>query len=183
MICFDWIGVLLQRDEKYAPDPLVDQVDVRIGRVTDDRRFMEQALQDFELNRVEWNAVLEKIACKYQPFNPIWALLPELKKRYRLGVINNGTHLTFPWFGKRFEIDHQFDLFLSSGQAGCCKPEAGIYYQACQKLKAAPGECLFMDDMEDNVRGASAVGMRAIHWPDPISGFRAFQTWLRCEAG
>ncbi len=182
-ILFDLMGVLLRPSTDYVPDKLVEAVDDRVGRVTDDRHFKDEIQQEFHLTDPEFEDVMARIAGKYATFPPLWALLPELKVRYKLGVINNGTSLTFPWFNSRLGMDRNFDLYLSSGLAGVSKPAAGIYLEACRRLGVAPEECLFMDDLERNVHGAQEVGMQAIHWSGHAAGFRAFQDWLAGEAG
>ena len=177
-ILFDMMGVLLRRRDDYVPDPLVDAVDDRIGSVTDDEYFRAEIRREFHLAGPAFEDLLAHIPPKYEAFAPLWELLPDLRKRYKLAIVNNGTSLTFPWFNARYKIERSFDLYLASGQAGIAKPEAGIYQQACRKLGVAPEECLFMDDLEKNVEGARQVGMQAIHWPDLAAGLSAFKDWL-----
>jgi HAD superfamily hydrolase (TIGR01509 family) len=182
-ILFDMMGVLLRRRDDYVPEPLVDAVDDRIGSVTDDARFREEVQRDFQLTGQQFQVVLSRVPPKYEAFAPLWELLPGLRERFKIAVVNNGTSLTFPWFDARFGIARSFDLYLASGQAGVAKPEAGIYELACRKLGVEPGECIFMDDSEKNVAGARRLGMQTIHWPDPETGLLRFQGWLDREAG
>lgn len=56
-----------------------------------------------------------------------------------------------------------FDAVLISGEVGLRKPEAEIYLLAAQRLGLAPSECVFVDDLAINVRGAVAVGMVGVH--------------------
>lgn len=39
------------------------------------------------------------------------------------------------------------------------KPEPGIYLHAARLLGLEPQQCVFVDDLPSNVRGAAAVGM------------------------
>ena len=182
-ILFDMMGVLLRRRDDYVPEPLLDAVDDRIGSVTDDALFRRGIRREFRLMDAQFKQIVARIPAKYEAFTPLWELLPELRRRYKLGIVNNGTSLTFPWFDARFGIQRSFDLYLASGQAGVAKPEAGIYELACRKLGVRPGECLFMDDSEKNVAAAHRLGIQAIHWPDQATGLRLFQAWLAREAG
>jgi len=52
-----------------------------------------------------------------------------------------------------------FDAVLISGEVGLRKPEAEIYLLAAERLGLSPSECVFVDDLAINVRGAIAVGM------------------------
>lgn len=56
-----------------------------------------------------------------------------------------------------------FDAVLISGEVGLRKPEPEIYLLAAERLKLAPNECVFVDDLAINVRGATAVGMVGVH--------------------
>jgi 2-haloacid dehalogenase len=42
------------------------------------------------------------------------------------------------------------------------KPGPEIFGEAVRRAGVGAGECAFIDDMEENVRGAAAVGLRGI---------------------
>jgi epoxide hydrolase-like predicted phosphatase len=181
-ILFDLVGVLLFQREDYSPDALVDAVDSLIGRTTDDARLQAEVRDQFHLTGPEFEQVMLRVAGKYAAFSPVWEILPGLRKRYRLGIINNGTWLTFDAFNTRYGLEQNFDLFLSSAREGICKPDERIYRLACERLHVLPEECLFMDDVPQNISGAGQIGMKTIHWPDRQAGFRRFREWLDSEA-
>lgn len=56
-----------------------------------------------------------------------------------------------------------FDAVLISGEVGLRKPEPEIYLLAAERLGLSPDECVFVDDLKINVRGAVAVGMVGVH--------------------
>jgi putative hydrolase of the HAD superfamily len=62
-----------------------------------------------------------------------------------------------------------FDAVVISGEVGMRKPEARIFHHTAELLGAAPGECVFVDDLEANVKAAVDVGMTGVHHTDPIS--------------
>jgi putative hydrolase of the HAD superfamily len=51
-----------------------------------------------------------------------------------------------------------------SAEVGVVKPDSRIYRKALETLNVAPAESVFLDDFPDNVAGARAVGMQAIHF-------------------
>ncbi|MDQ6837838.1 MAG: HAD family phosphatase [Actinomycetota bacterium] len=62
-----------------------------------------------------------------------------------------------------------FSPRLFSARMGLTKPDPSIYHQALYALSAAPGDVWFIDDREDNVDAASALGINAIHYRgDPV---------------
>jgi putative hydrolase of the HAD superfamily len=46
------------------------------------------------------------------------------------------------------------------------KPDPRIYRELCERLDLLPEEVVLLDDVEANVDGARAVGMRAIAFVD-----------------
>jgi HAD superfamily hydrolase (TIGR01509 family) len=173
-IFFDLVGVLLFPKTNPGRNSLRDKIDQRIGRVTDDARFKEEMLCEYDLSENELNQILQSVVDKYEPYAPLWKRLPQLKDHYKLGIINNGTALTYPFFEEKYHLSQKFDVIIVSAIAGVCKPEPAIYLQACQKTGSSPQNCLFMDDSRENITGAQMVGMQTIHWPDRENGFQAF---------
>ena len=55
-----------------------------------------------------------------------------------------------------------FDQAVISGDVGMHKPEPEIYLLACERLGVEPANCVFVDDLRENVAGAERVGMTAI---------------------
>ena len=68
------------------------------------------------------------------------------------------------------EIDQElFDTVLLSGELGFGKPDPRIYLLAASRLELAPEDCVFVDDLVSNVRGAAGVGMVGVHHEDVCS--------------
>ena len=51
------------------------------------------------------------------------------------------------------------DLLLLSGQTGLRKPRPEAFADAAARLGVAPGECVHVDDLVENVQGAVAAGL------------------------
>ena len=54
------------------------------------------------------------------------------------------------------------DKRFLSYELGMIKPDAKIYQHVLKQLKAAPQETLFIDDLEENISAAQALGMNGI---------------------
>jgi epoxide hydrolase-like predicted phosphatase len=63
----------------------------------------------------------------------------------------------------RDDWEELFDVVVISGEVGMRKPEPEIYAEVCRRLAVEPDECVFVDDLAPNVRGAVAVGMVGVH--------------------
>ncbi|MBI4758255.1 MAG: HAD-IA family hydrolase, partial [Chloroflexi bacterium] len=111
---------------------------------------------------------------KYEPYPPLWDYLPKLRNQFRLGIVNNGTYLTYPLFEEKYHLNQLFDVFISSAVEGVRKPNPSIYVRASQKLGVSPERCLFMDDSVENIEGARRVGMQTVHWKSKEIGFQQF---------
>jgi putative hydrolase of the HAD superfamily len=59
-----------------------------------------------------------------------------------------------------------FDTAVISGEVGLRKPEPEIYRLVASRLGVLPAQCVFVDDLAPNVRGAVAVGMVGVHHLD-----------------
>ena len=67
----------------------------------------------------------------------------------------------------RFEhFDTLFDAVVISGEVGLRKPDPAIYALAARELGVEPSSCVFVDDIDANVRGAVAAGMVGVHHRD-----------------
>jgi FMN phosphatase YigB (HAD superfamily) len=69
----------------------------------------------------------------------------------------------------KIALDRKFpELFPASRgnffsyEMGLHKPDPQIYLNACEGIGAAPEDGVFLDDMEENVKGAESIGMRSI---------------------
>jgi putative hydrolase of the HAD superfamily len=84
-----------------------------------------------------------------------------LRVRFRTGILSNS------FVGAR-EREHAYgfeamcDVLIYSHEVGCMKPEPRIYHVVCERLGVLPAETAFLDDVQANVDGARAIGMRAI---------------------
>lgn len=90
-----------------------------------------------------------------------------IKRTYKSGMITNAWSDIRHWLLKEWGIGDAFDHILVSAEIGILKPEAEIYSLSLKALDILPHEAIFIDDFIENVKGAEAVGMHAIHFQDP----------------
>jgi len=180
-ILFDFMGVLLFLRSDRAAEKNVDAVDNMIGGVVDDDAFRTAVRAGFKIDEDEFQRTLARIPEKYETYPPLWDLLPELRKKFKLGIINNGTRLTFPYFDVKLKLSERFDIILSSGAEGVRKPDTRIYLRACDRLGVDSRNCLFMDDSETNILGARQAGMQTVHWKTREEGFQRFIERIRSD--
>jgi putative hydrolase of the HAD superfamily len=103
----------------------------------------------------------------FWPNSDLIALLPALKKRYRLILASNTNELHTRQFCKQFEVAlKNFDKLVFSHDVGARKPDRRFFDHCLGLAGCCARECLFIDDLADNVTGARACGWNAILYRD-----------------
>jgi putative hydrolase of the HAD superfamily len=86
------------------------------------------------------------------------------QKLHTLAIISNMTRDCLVFMKKHFQWLELFDELTFSCDLGMNKPDAKIYEVFLGRIEIPPPECLFVDDMVENVDGAMKSGMNAIHF-------------------
>lgn len=71
-------------------------------------------------------------------------------------------------------IADYFDGMIFSSEIGVRKPHREYFETACKKFGVAPETCLFIDDLEENVRGAEALGIKGFVFRGDAAEAREF---------
>jgi len=80
----------------------------------------------------------------------------------KLVLLSNTDPVRYEFVRRRFPETQFFDAYVLSYEVGLLKPEPGIYLEAARRAGCPPEECVFIDDLAENVAGAEAVGMTGI---------------------
>ena len=89
-------------------------------------------------------------------------LIKTLKKRYKLILLSNTNEMHFDYAFGAFEILRAFDDYVLSYRVGARKPDPKVYLAALQRAGCHAGECIYIDDKEENVWAARRLGIQAI---------------------
>ncbi len=76
------------------------------------------------------------------------------------GLISNS------WGTRRYDralLAELFDGVVISGDVGMRKPTPEIYALGAERIGLAPAQCVFVDDLDFNLRPAAELGMATIH--------------------
>ncbi len=177
-LLLDFGGVLILRRRPPRPGSILAEIEAILSAAPDDETARRSVLERFPLAPERFDAVLAELVDAWEPHEPLWSLVPELRARYRVAVVCNGTGLTKPIFDRRYGLRSRFDAFLCSAVEGVRKPDPEIYLRACSRLGVEPARCLFTDDRIENVEGARRLGMHGLHWIDPEQGLRGLKSFL-----
>jgi HAD superfamily hydrolase (TIGR01509 family) len=83
---------------------------------------------------------------------------------YRTVLLSNTDPERFGFVRRRFPEILFFDDYVLSYELRLLKPDPAIYLEAARRAGSPPGECVFIDDMEENVRAAVGAGLRGVHY-------------------
>jgi glucose-1-phosphatase len=90
-------------------------------------------------------------------------LLPDLKKRgFRLYFLSNFPIDIFEEVKTGYYFFKYFDGGIISAEVKYSKPDCRIYEILMERYSLIPGECLFIDDLEINVKAAEKTGMKGL---------------------
>ena len=92
----------------------------------------------------------------------ILPLVQKAKKKYRIAVLSNTSEAHWE---KSLAIAPLLQLFpdtFTSFQIGEMKPKAVVYEKVISSLGVPAPSILFIDDVEENIKGAEACGMKGI---------------------
>jgi putative hydrolase of the HAD superfamily len=119
-------------------------------------------------------AYRERVNESLTPVSGVETMLSDLGDRYRLGLLTNG-----PVVAQRSKLrvlgwTDAFDAALVTGELRAGKPDAAAFDALLDALDADAAETVFVgDDVDADVRGATAVGIDAVQvttpgGPDPV---------------
>lgn len=182
-VYFDLGNVLLHFDHEIACQNianLVDRTPEEVRRVV----FESDLQENYETGQVDddqfHEAICEELSCDCelealkQAASDIFQLnvemIPVLAKLnqngVRMGILSNtcSAHWDFVTDGRYRILPEMFDEFILSYEVKSMKPDLGIYEAATESAGVDADAIFFMDDRMENVEGAKAAGLNAVHF-------------------
>jgi epoxide hydrolase-like predicted phosphatase len=153
----DWLGTSYATDATESPVHALERGEIE---VPDFERELATRLTTIDGRPVEAEGLLTRM---FSGFG--WEPMMEQALRHAKAAGLSTALLSNSWGNEypREGWDELFDAVVISGEVGMRKPEAGIYHLVAERLGMAPQECVFVDDLAPNIRGAAEVGMLGIH--------------------
>jgi epoxide hydrolase-like predicted phosphatase len=124
--------------------------------------FFEKTKPSINMTVEELNEVLEEANATMYVRPEMIAYIEILRKKYKIALLSNFSNGLERFLQEVFKIYHLFDLVVSSYNVKIKKPDSRIYEHTLKKLGLKPEEAVFIDDLEENVKGAEAVGIKGI---------------------
>jgi putative hydrolase of the HAD superfamily len=98
---------------------------------------------------------------------------------YRTAILSNMPAETLQYIRSSDALRwvEEFVPAVYSCDYGEIKPNAGLFRVCLERLGAAPGECVFVDDSAANVEGARALGINAVRYESARQVADAVSAW------
>lgn len=182
MIVFDLGGVLMDWSpyylycdrlglERQEVDRFLADVDFTAWNREQDRgRSFAEAVAEWSARFPQYHDLIRAYDELYPAmlrgaFQPVVDILERLKTAgHPLYVLSNWSAEKFHQLRPQFPFLDWFDGMLISGDVRLIKPDHAIYELLLQRVGRPAQECLFIDDVEANIRAASELGFQTIHF-------------------
>jgi putative hydrolase of the HAD superfamily len=77
-----------------------------------------------------------------------------------------------------YDLAKLADAAVISAEVGVRKPSRAIYELACSRLGVPPADCVMIDDLEHNLRGAERLGIRGLHHTAAVRTVASLAEWF-----
>ena len=114
----------------------------------------------------------------WQYHHPNFELAHDLQAAgHKIGVLSNAPDDLRDRFLSNLPVEVSWDAIIVSGEIGMRKPDPRIFQHAAEEIGVPAKHCFFIDDLEENVLGAQAIGMGGYHFTR--NNYKALRIALR----
>lgn len=149
---------------RFAGSPL--QIAYETGRLGLEDLLAGMAREGFPLDR---DRFLTAYLSVFSPVPGMARMLEQLSPLVPLGLLSNTSPEHAALFIEQVPEFRHFRSRVYSFEIGRMKPSPELYCEAARRLSVDPAEIVYVDDLEENMEGARAVGMQGIHFADALS--------------
>lgn len=155
----------------------------QMGRGEVNARQMYQLLVKDTASTVSFERFIECYAAGIQRNEEALAYAHALSQRadLRVGVISNTNEAHAAWLHANLPELQHFDHVILSNEVGLIKPDERIYQLALAELGSEAGQCIFIDDLTENVHAAQALGMTGIVHTNWSQTRPEIESWLAAK--
>jgi putative hydrolase of the HAD superfamily len=141
--------------------------DYRLGLISPDRFWREAALElGLDGGQIAW--VRQVWFSSYELIEETLALVKKVKKAgYRTAYLSDSPAERTAFLEQKYRFEEHFDVGICSFHAQVRKPDRKIFQFLLTKLSTRPGEILYIDDKERNLKPAFALGMKTLLFQSP----------------
>ena len=101
------------------------------------------------------------------------------EKKFKVILLSNTDSVHFTFVNKNFPYINLIRNKVLSYKVGMMKPSPRIFQHTIKKFRLIKSETLLIDDMASNVRVASSLGLKAIHYKSHKQFLKRFNSLTR----
>jgi putative hydrolase of the HAD superfamily len=135
--------------------------DVMRGKTTEAQMWQMMA-DEWDIPFEKAKEVMQLIAAPNRPNYPLIEFIENLKGDYKIGVLSNAGDATLERLLQWYPYNNFVDVFVISAEVKLAKPDAEIYELALRMLDSKGEECVFVDDLLENIEAAEQHGILGI---------------------
>jgi putative hydrolase of the HAD superfamily len=148
----------VQKLQELMPEISHLAIEYESGRMTSKQFFADfSALAGFTMEEEHF---IESYTAIFTPITGTYDAIRRLSGRYRLGLLSNTNEWHFEHSIRTVEVFPLFNAVTLSYEVGAMKPAPVIYEDMLKKLGVPPGDCVYFDDIQENVDAGIRTGMR-----------------------
>lgn len=136
------------------------------GQITE-----ESFWKDFEAEidiTDDWQVLREKLLSLFEINQEMAVLYSDLRKKgIKTVLLSDQSKEWWPILDKKYNISSYFDLVIVSAIVGLHKPNPEIYKYALKQSGSKAEDCIFTDDLADNLVPAEGLGIKTILFENP----------------
>lgn len=138
--------------------------DLGIYNLEDVKIALKKELPEYQKEVEEMLSFWVKIL---EPIDYTLEKMQMLKRRgYQIYLLSNLNEEAYEYIKKRYFIFDFVDGYVLSFQEQLAKPNQEIYELLCGRYELIPQECIFIDDLNENVVAAKTYQMKGIQFFD-----------------
>lgn len=141
--------------------------DICLGKISEDEIWSTMA-EKWHLSPAFLKGLRERFFARRKLNKPMFKLLGELKKDYQTAILSNAGDQSRRLMEDVYHLDQVAEEIIISAEEGVIKPDRRLYEIAVERLETEPQQCVFLDDLEENVIAARAFGMHAVQFTDNV---------------
>jgi epoxide hydrolase-like predicted phosphatase len=165
----EWLGTSYGEEAVTNPVHALERGEIAIP---DFERELAKRLHTHDGRAVESEGLLARMFSGFRHEAPMMAAVRTARRRgVKTALLSNSWGLDYP----RDQWEGAFDVVVISGEVGMRKPEPAIYLHTAELLGLPPQQCVFVDDLGPNVKGAVSVGMVGVLHVSPEESIREIE--------
>lgn len=166
-IIFDCFGVLYGGSLEYftsiAPrDRVRDVVDINLQKDYGYISYEEYLAQTGEVLGKAPSEIAAIVQERHVRNHEMVDYVRQIRSKYKTALLSNVGERMLDGLFPRDEQAELFDTVVLSYQEGLVKPHPEIFVLTAERMGLKPGECVMIDDIEQNCDGAEIAGMRSV---------------------